>query len=291
MKWTLRAAMQATCLAFLLSSTARRAEAAELQVEWDAPFPCPSASAVRAHAIELMGGAVHSDLVVEIEVTRREDGYHAHIVLRGRSGFGERHIEDARCDVLADSVAVLIALSVPSPATSDTEQGLTLAVSPEARILWGSLPRSATGIGGAIAVEGVASLRLEMRGAYYFPQSSTFPGMTLGGRFELITVGGGLCRLWSVGRIHGGPCVGVEVHHVNAYGFGGSVQLPGSTSWWGPSLRLFGSVRLWSWLAINLSVEGMVPVSRPRFVFSDVSELHRVAAASLQLAAGPEVRF
>jgi hypothetical protein len=291
MKWTLRAAMQASCLALLLSSTARRAEAAELRVEWNAPPPCPSASDLRAHAIQLMGGVVRSDLVAEIKVTRREGAYHAHIVLRGPSGFGERHIEDARCDVLADSVAVLIALSVPSPVTTDSGADLVVTATPEVGVLTGSLPRLAAGIGGAIAVEGVASLRLEAHGAYYFPQSSTFSGMALGGRFELITIGACLCRLWSVGRIQGGPCVGAEIHHVSASGFGGSVQLPGSTIWWGPSLRLFGRANLWSWLAIDLAVEGMVPVSRPRFVFSDVGELHRVAAGSLRVSAGPEVRF
>jgi hypothetical protein len=153
------------------------------------------------------------------------------------------------------------------------------------------LPLWAAGIGGAIALEGVASLRLELQGAYYVPQSTTFPGTTLGGRFELVTVGACLCRVWTFGRLQGGPCAGVQVHHVRASGFGGSVMLPGSTSWWGPSLRLFGRVQLWSSLAIQLAVEGMVPMSRPQFVYSDVDALHRVSPVALQVSAGPEVRF
>jgi hypothetical protein len=291
MKRTLRAATHAICLALVLPMTARGAEAAELRIAWTAPAPCPSASDLKAQVLELMGGAVRSNLVAEVEVTRRERAYHAHITLREASGFGERHIEDARCDVLADSVAVLIALSIPSPASADSGDDLAVVVRPEAHISSGSLPLLAAGVGGAIAMEGVASLRLELHGAYYFPQSTTFPGTTLGGRFELLTVGACLCRTWTFGRLQGGPCLGAQVHHVSASGFGGSVQLPGSTSWWGPSLRLFGRVQLWSALGISLAVEGMVPMSRPQFVYADVDELHRVSAVALQVSAGPEVRF
>jgi hypothetical protein len=291
MKRTLRAASHAICLALLMSTTARSASAAELRLDWQAPAACPSASDLKAHAVELLGGAVHSNLTAEVEVTRRERSYHAHIILRGPNGFGERYIEDQRCDVLADSVAVLIALSIPPPARTDTQTKLALIIRPEARASFGALPLLATGVGGAIALEGVASLRLELHGAYFFPQSSTFAGTSLGGRFRLVTAGANLCRTWRFGRVHAGPCVGAQLHHVSASGFGGDVQLPGSTSWWGPTLRLFARVQLWSFLSVHVWVEGMVPVSRPQFVFSDLGELHRVSAVALQASAGPEVQF
>lgn len=291
MKWTLRAASHAICLALLLSTSARVARAAELRIDWRAPAECPSASHVKAHALTLLDGAVHSSLIAEVEVTEREGSYRAHIVLRGPNGFGERDIEDRRCDVLADSVAVLIALSTPPSARVDTGSGWALALRPEARVLFGTLPRSAAGVGGAIAIEGVASLRLELHGTFYVPQSSTFAGTSLGGRFQLLTAGASLCRTWSFGRFNGGPCLGAQLHYISASGFGGDVELPGSTSFWGPSLRLFGSVQLWSFLSIHVSAEGMVPVSRPQFVFSDLGPLHRVSDVALQVSAGPEVRF
>jgi hypothetical protein len=291
MKRTLRAASHAICLALLMSTIARSASAAELRLDWQAPASCPSASDLKAHAMELLGGAVHSKLFAQVEVTRRKSSYQAHIILRGPNGFGERYIEDERCDVLADSVAVLIALSIPPPAQSNRAAELALIIRPEVRVSSGAVPLLATGVGGAIAVEGVASLRLELHGAYFLPQSSTFAGTELGGRFQLITAGANLCRTWSFGRVHAGPCVGAQLNLVSASGFGGDVQLPGSASWWGPTLRLFGRVQLWSFLSIHVSVEGMVPVSRPQFVFSDVGELHRVSAVALQASAGPEVRF
>jgi hypothetical protein len=201
-------------------------------------------------------------------------------------------LEEARCDVLAESVAVLIALSVPSPPTPDTSRDVSLGLWPQARLSSGLLPRMAAGGAVAIAIEALDSVRLELSGAYFSPQSTTFEQTTLGGHFELFTVSASICRLWRFSAVQCGPCVGAEVHHVSAAGFGGATRRPGSTTWWGPSLRLFGRVQLLPVLGINIAVEGTVPVFRPQFVFSDVvGELHRVGALALQLSIGPEVRF
>ena len=241
--------------------------------------------------MNLMGRVPDSDLLATIQVTRSAQGYRAHVVLRGPSGSGARLLEDARCDVLVDSVAVLLALSIPSSASPDTEGALSLVLRPEARLLSGALPFVAAGVGAASAVEGVGALRLEVHGAYYLPQSTTFERTTLGGDFQLFTVGACVCRLWSFENLQWGPCVGAEVHHVSASGFGGAEQRPGSTTWWGPSLRLFARVQLLPMFGISVAVEGVVPTSRPQFVFSDVGPLHQVEAVALQASLGPEVRF
>jgi hypothetical protein len=241
--------------------------------------------------MRLMGGSLHSELRAVVEVIRREQTYRAHVVVRGPSGFGDRHLEDARCDVLVDQVAVLIALSIPTRASPNSEDELSLALGLEGRLTSGSLPLLAAGIGGAIAVEGLASFRLEVQGAYYLPQSTTFDQTSLGGDFQLLTLGAGICRLWNFGLLQWGPCVGAQVHHISATGFGGVTQLPGSTTWWGPSLRLLGRVNLFPAFGIQIAVEGMMPLSRPQFVFSDVGELYRVSAVALQVSVGPEVRF
>ncbi|MET0389039.1 MAG: hypothetical protein ABW321_23900 [Polyangiales bacterium] len=290
MKRTLRAATLATCLALFASTAAPQADAADLRIDWTAPASCPSASAVEERALLLLDGTVQSNVLAAVVVTQGARAYHAHIVLRGQSGVGERDIEDARCDVLAESVAVLIALSVPTPVSRDG--GLALAIRPEVTLVWGSLPLVAAGLGAAVAIEGVASLRLELRGAYHASQSTTLPGTPLGAEFQLFTFGASLCRPWRFGHVQGGPCVGAEAHRVNARGFGGVVQLPGNTSWWGPSLRLFARVHIFRWLDIGVAVEVMVPVSRPQFVFEDVArQLHRVSVIALKASLGPEVRF
>lgn len=293
MKRTLLAATRALCLALVWSpaSSAQRAHATELRIDWTAPLECPSVRELRARIMNLTGRVPDSSLLATIELTRNPQGYRAHVVLRGPSGFGTRVLEDVRCDVLVDSVAVLIALSIPSRASADAERALSLVLWPEARVLSGALPLAAGGVGGALAVEGLGSFRLELHGAYYFPQSTTFAQTTLGGHFELFTVGACICRLWSFESVQGGPCLGAEVHHVSASGFGGLVQRPGSTTWWGPSLRLFARAEVLPMFGISIAVEGVVPVSRPQFVFSDVGPLHRVGVVALQASVGPEVRF
>jgi len=239
--------------------------------------------------MNLVGKTPPASFRANIEVKRSPEGYRAHVVVRGPSGFGERRLEDARCDVLVDSVAVLIALSIPNAASPNP---LSLGLLPQARVSWGALPRTAAGIGAAIGLEGLGSFRLELQGAYYLSQSTTFEQTTLGADFQLFTVGAYVCRLWSSERVHWGPCVGVEAHHVRASGFGGAIERLGSTTWWAPSLRLFARAQLLPVLGISIAVEGAVPMSRPQFVFSDVvGALHRVGAVALQVSLGPEVRF
>jgi hypothetical protein len=274
-----------------LASPARRADAADLQIDWNAPPECSSAADLKARVLDLMGGAVPSNLLAVIEVTRAEHNYRANVLLRSRTGVGERRLEHARCDVLADTVAVLIVLSIPNQTPLATQRGFALTLSPQARFLVGSLPSLAAGLGGSIAVDGLGGFRLELQAAYYFPQATRFEQTALGGSFQLLTFGACVCRLWSIDRVQWGPCLGAQVHRVSAQGLGGATQLPGSTSWWGPSLRLLGSVQLWAALGIQVAVEGMLPVLRPQFIFSDVGELHRVSAFAWQASLGPEVRF
>jgi len=292
MRRSLLAATRALCLGLVWSvaGSAQPAHAAELRIEWTAPAECSSVRDLKARVMSLIGSVPQSELLATVEVTRGAQGYRAQVMLRGPSGSGARRLEDTRCDVLIDSVAVLIALSIPSPASPATGP-LSLVLRPEARVSFGVLPLTAAGGGAAIAVEGLGSLRLELHGAYYFPQSTRFEQTTLGGRFQLFTVGACVCQLWSFASVQWGPCLGAEVQHLSASGFGGAIERPGSTYWWGPSLRLFARTQLLPALGISIAVEGTVPMFRPQFVFSDLGELHRVGAVALQVSVGPEARF
>ena len=293
MKRTLLAATRALYLALVwsLASPAQRAHAAELRIDWTAPPGCSSARDLRARVTKLLNGAAQTSFQASVDVTPVAERYRAHVVLRGPSGYGERQLEDARCDLLAESVALLIALSIPSSTPPDTGLAPALALWPQMHVGFGALPSMAAGIGAAISVEGLGSIRLELRGSYFFPQSSLFEQTTLGARFQLLSAAACVCQLWSFSAVQWGPCIGAEVNHVSASGFGGAIQRPGSTTWWGPSLRMFARVQLLPVLGISIAVEGVVPLARPQFVFSDIGELHRVGAVALQVSGGPEVRF
>lgn len=293
MKRTPLAAARALCLALVwsLASSAQRAHAAELRIDWTGPPTCSSARDLRARVAKLVGSSPPSDVVATVEVTRNPQGFRAQVVVRGPSRVGTRHLEDARCEVLVDSVAVLIALSMPTPPRLDRGRALSFALQPQLRVSSGTLPLAAAGLGGAVAIEGLDRFRLELHGAYYFPQATTFEQDTLGGDFGLFAVGAVVCRLWRFDSIQWGPCVGGEVHHIRASGFGGAIQRPGSTTWWGPLLRVLARAQLLPMFGISIAVEGVVPMSRPQFVFTDVGPLHRVGSVVLQAFAGPEVRF
>lgn len=290
MRRTLLAATRASCLTLVwsLASFARPAHAAELRIESTAPTECSSVRELKARVMTLIDSVPQSNVVATVAVTRDIDGYRAQVTLRGPSGVGSRRLEDPRCDVLVDSVAVLIALSIPSP---DSPAALSLALRPEARIAYGNLPLTAAGGGGAVALEGLGSLQLELHGAYYVPQSTTFDQRASGGRFKLFTVGACICQLWSFASVQWGPCVGAEVHHISAVGFGGDIRRSGDTTWWGPSVRLFARLQLLPAFGMSVAVEGVVPVSRPQFIFTDLRELHRVGPVALQASIGPEIRF
>jgi len=89
------------------------------------------------------------------------------------------------------------------------------------------------------------------------------------------------CRLWSFDAFTFGPCVGAEMYFIQASGFGGATTRDGDSIVWGPAVGVFGRLRLLKALAIYLSADGVAPISRRRFVFSDIGRLARVQGRHL----------
>jgi hypothetical protein len=218
------------------------------------------------------------------------------VVLRGPFGSAEREFENARCERLQDSVAVLIALSIPNQQATESRRESGTPTRPvraslQGGIVSGALPLTAAGVGGAIALEAFWSVRLEVHGTYYFPQSATLGRTTLGARFGLLAAGVRACRLWNLGSLELGPCTGAEVYRVTTRAFGGMPSLSGNIVWWGPMLGAFSRLHVIGSLSVSVAAEAIVPVSRPRFRFWDVGDLHRVSALAPQVTIAGEVRF
>ena len=269
----------------------------KLELVWSAPDECPDGAELTSRVTRLLGDAVRSRITAATDVTRREGVYRARLRVTTSAGSGERILENSQCDTLADSVALVIAMSVSSSEDSlqdtraEPSQRVALAVSAQGSALFGALSYPALGAGGALALEGLASLRFELRGAYFARQSKTFDGTTLGGRFGLVTFGAHACRLWTLGEFDLAPCIGAETYFVDATGFGGNVSHHEEATWWGPAAGLFGRMRLAKEFAAYVVADGVAPITRRRFVFSDVGELYRPAAVTLGLLAAVEVRF
>ncbi|HKU38611.1 MAG TPA: hypothetical protein VJR89_10705 [Polyangiales bacterium] len=291
-------------LVLLWLSSAQAAAASELLVDWSAPPECPAQDEVVSHVERALGEGAKVNLTAIVRVTRFAGGYRAQLNLTSSAGFGDRELEDSRCEVLAESVALVIALSASRSTVEHGElapdaqdSGLTIALSPLVSASAGPLPKVALGAGLTFALEGLASLRLELGATYHAKQSSTFDGsalddgITAGGRFDLLRFGARVCRLWALGATELGPCLGAQLHRIAGKGFGGMRSSPGHSLAWGPALGAFGRLRLWPHFALSLALDAALPLSRQRFVFSDAGLLHRPSALWFQLSVGPEVLF
>jgi uncharacterized membrane protein len=235
---------------------------------------------------------MQSNLSAVTDVTRTHAGYRARLRTVSPTGSGERVLEHARCEVLAESVAVVIALTVATPEDKARkgEARLSVAASAFVSTLFGMLPKPALGVGAALALE-APSLRVELRGAFQLPQSKRFVDSTLGARFNAVSFAVRGCWLSSVGVVELGPCIGADVQHVSASGFGGDVTPGASATSWGPALGVFGRVRLVKAFGIVVIAEGAVPTTRRRFVFAEDGQLHQASPVAALLLIAPEVQF
>jgi hypothetical protein len=281
----------------VISATPLRAVASALSIEWSAPQECPDRKQVAARVGRLVGEAVGSQLSVSTQVTRTERAYRASVRISGPAGVGERNLENAECDLLAESVALVIALSATSADTPVPDRRSAPTARPsfgfsaQASALFGVLPNPALGLGAGLSMDTSPALRFELRGSYYAEQSATFDQSSLGGRFNLVTFAARGCYAWRLGAFDLAPCIGADLYHVTASGFGGEESLSPNATSWGPALGLFGRWRLHEAFAIYIAADAVVPLTRRRFVFADVGELHRGTVVAAQLLLAPEMRF
>src|SRR5689334_7497738 len=126
-------------LAFLCMSSPRDVSASEIILEWTAPPECPGQSAVVSRVDHALGDGSNASLTAIVRVTRAEGSFHATLHITSSAGIGDRDLEDTQCEILAESVALVIALSASrsTPAHGDVargehHRGLTLALAPHA---------------------------------------------------------------------------------------------------------------------------------------------------------------
>ena len=277
------------CLAFLWTGSAREVAATELAIQWTAPAGCPDrAEMVSRVERALEDASAPEQLSATGKVTRLPGMYRAQVRVQSSIGSGERVLENTDCEILADSVALVIALSA-----SESEGGAqgVFALSAHGSVAFGPLPEPAFGVGGALALEGLWSLRWELTGTYYAEQSSSYDDANVGADFRMLGFGARGCRVWELGRFDLAPCLGIQLYRIEGEGHGGMLQSSGAAYVWGPALRLFGRLRLLRAFAVFLAADGVVPVVRRSFVYRDLGPLHRPAAFAFQLFLAPEVLF
>lgn len=89
-----------------------------VEIRWQAPQECPDAVAVQARVERLLGkplAEVEDQAVVEADAVvraRAEGGYDVALTTRSRTGERGRSLSSADCEVLADTVALVIAIAI-----------------------------------------------------------------------------------------------------------------------------------------------------------------------------------
>lgn len=232
-------------------------------------------------------------LSARTQVTEQLGMYRANVVIRSAGGSGERTLENTDCSLLADSVALVIALSAADGAQPPAAKrgAPSFSVSAHVAAESGTLPRLALGAGGDVALEGFASLRAELAATAYLEQTERFAGSQIGARFQLFRLAARVCRIWSFGSLQLAPCLGVKLNRVAAVGFGGALRDDGAATLIAPTLAAFARLRVFSRFFVRLVAELAAPIERRRFVYTDLGLLHQPGMFAGQLFLAPEVQF
>jgi hypothetical protein len=272
-------------------ASAQRTRAQDARITWRAPSECPSEASLLTRVARALGdhelAPAHT---VSVRVAAKSGGgYRAKLQIQSPKGPAERTLENPSCEVLADSVALVIALSAGYPASKRASPKLLLSAHTTAT--HGPLPQLALGAGGALAVEGLAALRFEAGASLHFGQSLRYSGSSVGASFGLIRVGARLCRVWTLGRLDLAPCLGAELYRVAADGFGGETHHAGTAYLFGPALGAHTRLRLFTHFSVSLGLDASAPLARRGFVYEDLGLLHRPAVFAFQLWVAPEVQL
>ena len=111
--------------AFSLVPLRANGDEPDVRLSWTAPNPCPSEAAVRQRVLELTTTLESID--AQADVTKDVTGFH--LVLRVKAGQseGERRLDAPSCAVIAESVAVIVAMgaaaAVPAATATSADAG------------------------------------------------------------------------------------------------------------------------------------------------------------------------
>jgi len=277
---------------------------------WEAPAPCPDADDVRDRIERRLGmpidGSVHG---IEVEIERQRSGFVARIDARGVTlGNGIRTLTSARCEELADAVAVVVA-RLATEARVQAETARRSVAIPRAAVARAATRREVPQWGGgvrALAVSGVGTLPgvgvggevavYARRGAYFgevgaarWARSPMYLTAGAPGAVDVGLVVAVLRAGWSPPDKYIRAWLGAEVGPMTGAGVSLDDPQIGAGRWtaagggFGVTWPMFEHARLVG------TVEMLAPLEQVRFVLRDGAEIYRPSAAAARCALGLEV--
>lgn len=307
-----------------LIALAPRAARADLHISWRAPQGCPSEGNVREATLRTSGAGSEDRgdrIEAEITVDRLDDRWTATIHTK-RAGVSaeERKLEATSCQGLADATAVIVAMTLVSPATflsfranpaRDTvsAEPASPVSTPVPSVTRSPAPSSRMAAAGVAIVGGVGALpstaaggrvhlgwtpgrgRIELAGTYFGAQSKTTGTSGAGASLGLMTVGARGC--WAVARtaVEVSPCAGADLQIVRASGFGAETNYDRGAAWITAGAGGLVRVPISPGFSLRADAEAAAPLSRPRFVVDGDGAIHKPAVLGARAAIGAEFLF
>lgn len=258
-------------------------------IAWEAPAGCPDGDTVRARVEAHLGRAPEpGDVDVALHVSQDGARWRVEMTI----GEGVRELEAATCDELAESAALIVAMTIdeaaqaappavpdlsdpPAPLpprrqvdTSERRPSPPTDVKLRARTFvvgdLGTMPEAAIGAGGAVEVA-LDAWGIEVAAARMAGQRAFVPGdPENGARVDLTSIATRLCYTADRRRLASRGCLGVEVEIVGAEGFGFNVPLSRTTTFGGgPHFGVGWAYRLLGPLSARLDIAIALLLVRP----------------------------
>jgi hypothetical protein len=286
-----------------------------VELSWDAPAGCPNAETVRGGIARGVPSAPGGVARVRAAVVVRQveaERWRASVDLHGADWAASRTLTGPTCDTVADAAGLVIVLALatelherevvveappPPPPRPPPAPPAQVVSSPSSPIVTvgaladaGTLPSATPGLALGLGWHAVRA-RLELRGAFFSPQSATLaapPGA--GASVSLLAASLHGCFL-SRGALFWGPCVEAGAERLSGAGFGPIMAMKGTN--WAPFAGggLLAGLRLSRRIAAFASADAMFPLVRARFSIDQVGQVHQPAAVAFRGAAGLELRF
>ena len=304
------------------------ADEPDVSIRWSAPASCPDGEALRRRVMALVGPGVA--LAANVGVTESAGRVRAELEVRVRRLMGKRVLEAASCEELAESVAVVLAMSAmaePPPPRRPLRSSLRRP--PRARRRWRLLPPSSrrrplrvrracvspcsarltselslappSAPGFAPRSRSVMGSRSASAVTSGSIQNAVAPGLSpqQGARFTFFSADATGCYALPVHfAVEISPCAIAELAYMTATGETTGPPESPTALWLGLGVGALARWELTRAFALTFELDALVPTSGERFHINSVSGplttpyiVHTVGAVTARAHFGPEVRF
>lgn len=310
-----------TAVALLLAPAAQAAASA--LVEWEAPEACPSATDVFERLSASLGyepQTLGKLSRVRGNVVPSTHGYRLSLEVDESGRRSSRWLEAPSCEDLVDAAVLAITLALApenaapravasGSAGAATDDATATARQTDARSAPASAPDAASG---GAPVRGVASLGMVAElgalpdpalgvtvsaGAEWPAWSLEAYGASFGGQrvaarpdqyveLELNVAGLRGCRRWLQQPFALDTCGELEAGRWEAFGVDLLAARRARELWLAPGVALAASIELIPGLTLQLRSDGVLPLTRRRYIVNENEEVHTPGAVSWRFTAG-----